>query len=247
MRRVGWLPWALLGGAAVVSCAGVPPATALARLFFVVVMGGALVAGLAAAGPHWQLGAAGGLLALTALQGVIPRRVEDPPPSQWTVELRSPAERVRHTIALPLGSAEWERWWSRARSAAIFVCARGPLEEGDGLELTLGGERVARVTQAVAYGPRPQPTSVGFYRVPVTRAVLERAPRAVLELQRAPDASDRPIEICGTFTYKPTAGLEASAFFDGRSWSSPGPTQRGRYVIELRIEDPAGKPLVALY
>jgi hypothetical protein len=231
----------------VVGTLGAPRETVLARLFFVAAIGGALVAGLSVAGARWQVIAAGGLLTLSVLQVALPGRVVDPPPSQWTVELARPDERVRHTIALPVGEVEWEHWWSRARSAAVFLCARGPLEEADGLDLTLGGERVARVTEAAAHGPRPQPTSVGFYRVPVSRAALERAPRAVLELQRAPGASARPVEICGTFTYKPSAGLEASAFFDGRAWSSPGLTQQGRYVIELRIEDARGKPLVALY
>jgi hypothetical protein len=241
------LAWALLGLTGLVSWLGAPTATALARLFFVVAIGGAVVAVLHMVSARAQVGAAVTILLLTVLQVSVQRRVDDPPPSQWTVPLAGPDQRLRHTITLPLGRPEWDRWWRRARAAAVYLCARGPLEEADGLDLSLGGVFLARVTQAQAYGPRPQPTSVGFYRVPVPRATLERAPDAVLELARTSDASARAIEVCGTFTYKPTAGLEASAFFDGRSWTSPGPSQRGRYVVELRIEDPTGKPIVALY
>jgi hypothetical protein len=129
----------------------------------------------------------------------------------------------------------------------MYVCARGPLATEDGLQLWLNGSRLATITQEQAIGPRPQPTSVGFYRLPVERGELERDARAVFELRRAPGATARPVEVCGTFAYRPTAGPEASAFFDGRSWSSPGAEQRGRFIVELRIESEPGRPLAALY
>ncbi len=246
-RTPRWVPWAALGGAGALSAIGAPLPTVIARVFFVTVAGGALVMALEAVGRRAQLLAAGVLLALVVVQMTVRRPLETPPPSQWTVELPTPAERVRHTIALPLGKAQWGQWWSGASGAAVYVCARGPLEEADGLDLVLNDEVLGRITQTHAFGPRPLPTSVGFYRVPVTRAVLERSPSAVFELRRAAAATARPVEICGTFTYRPTAGLESSAFFDGARWTSPGPTQRGRYIVELRIERLPGNALVALY
>jgi hypothetical protein len=243
----GWLSWTLLLASALVGVLGAPVATVLARAFFVLVAGGAVVAALSVVGRRAQAIAAAALLVLMGAQVAAPGSVTEPPPSQWTVALSAPGQRVRHTMQLPLDSPAWDRWWVRASGAAVYVCARGPLEEADGLDLWLGDQPLARVTQAQAFGPRPQPTSVGFYRIPVTRPALERSATAVFELRRAPGSTTRPVEVCGTFTYRPTAGIESSAFFDGARWTSPGPTQRGRYIVELRIEKQPGSALVALY
>ena len=242
-----WLPWLLLAASLVVGSAAAPPATVIARLFFIGALGGGVVAALGVAGRTAQVAAAGVLLALTIGQSVLQRPIAQPPSSQWTVALSEPAQRLRHTLTLPLGSESWRRWWERASGAAIYVCARGPLTEEDRLDLYLNDRHLTRITQAQAVGPRPQPTSVGFYRVPVERAALESAPSIVLELRRAPDAAQRAIDVCGTFTHRPTAGLESSAFFDGTRWTSPGPSQQGRYIIELRLEEAPGRAVAALY
>jgi len=231
----------------VVSLAGVPAATAVARLFFLVVLVPGLIAGAGLLGRRAQIGVAAALLVLAVMQRAIDRPVAQPPSSQWTSELRGPDQVIRHTIILPLGTREWQSWWRRASGAAVYVCARGPLRAEDGLQLWLNGTRLATIAQEQAIGPRPQPTSVGFYRLPVERGDLERNARAVFELRRPPDATVRPVEVCGTFSYRPTAGLEASAFFDGRFWSSPGTERRGRFIVELRIEKDPGRPLAALY
>ena len=243
----GRAPWLLLAVSAAASVAGAPVPTVIARVFFVALLGGAIVSSLAVVGRGPQVTASALLLALTLGQGLIQRPVIPPPSSQWTAALRGPAERIKHTIALPVGSGEWQRWWERAKGAAVYVCARGPLTEEDGLELFVGGQRLATITQAQAIGPRPQPTSVGFYRIPVDRALLEAAAPLLLELRRGSDASARPIDVCGTFTHRPTAGIESSAFFDGVTWKSPGPTQRGRYILELRLEEAPGRTIAALY
>jgi hypothetical protein len=119
------------------------------------------------------------------------------------------------------------------------------LTREDGLELWANDGLVDRISDALASGPRPQPTSVGFYRVPLPRGLL--GDRLVLSLRRSATANARPIDVCGTFAYRPSAGLDASAFFDGTSWLYPGRTQRGRYVMELRLHDAAGRTLAALY
>jgi hypothetical protein len=240
----------LLGVTALVAVIGVPLPTVWVRLFFVIVMGGAIVSALGGAGTTWQTTAAGTLLALSVVQGMVHRPIPEPPSSQWTQALRSPNERLRHTILLPLGTREWERWWQQIEdggTVGAHVCAQSPITAEDGLDLYLGETLVGRVTEALAYGPHPEPTRTGFYRLRLTRELLERNPRAVFELRRAPDASSKPAVICGTFTYRPTAGLDSSAFFDGQTWTSPGPTQGGRYEIELRFEDKRGKPVGLLY
>lgn len=243
----GTLPWLLIVLSAVVGTIGAPLPTVVARLWFVCALGGAVVAALAVVGPRAQTVAGSLLLVLALGQSAVQRTIPEPPSSQWTVALRTPAERIRHTIALPVGTAEWNRWWSRATGAAAYVCARGPLAEVDGLDLFAGDQHLARITQSEAIGPRPQPTSVGFYRVPIERTLLESGEPLVLELRRAPDAAPRPLEICGTFTYRPTAGIESSTFFDGLTWKSPGMTRRGRFLIELRIEEGEGRAVAALY
>ena len=243
----GFAPWVALAASAVAGVVAAPVPTAIARTFFVLLLGGAVVSALAVVGRTAQLWAAVLLLALTLGQGFVDRPVAQPPSSQWTASLRTPTERIRHTIALPVESAQWRRWWERASGAAVYVCARGPLEEADALDLFVGGRRLARITQAQAVGPRPQPTSVGFYRVPIERTLLEATSPLVLELRRGTDAAARPIDVCGTFTYRPTAGIESSAFFDGATWTSPGPSQRGRFILELRLEEAPGRTVAALY
>jgi hypothetical protein len=245
-----WLPWALLAATALVGIVGAPPPTVAIRLFFVAVMGGAIISSLGPAGNTWQMTAAGTLLALSLVEGVVRRPIPDPPSSQWTQTLQTPAERLRHTILLPLGTPQWERWWQQVQdggTAGVHICAQSPVTADDGLDLYLGDTLVAHVTEAQAYGPHPEPTHTGLYRIPVTRALLERNKRAVLELRRAQGAPAKPAVICGTFTYRPSAGLDSSAFFDGQTWRSPGPTQGGRYVIEVRFENSAGKPVGVLY
>ena len=240
-------PWFLVGASALASVIAAPVPSATARLFFVVLLGGALIAALSVVGRHAQTAAALTLLALVLGQIALQNPISPPPSSQWTVALSAPAERIRHTIAPPTGSAAWSRWWSRATQAAVYVCARGPLTESDGLDLFIGGGLLTRITQAHASGPRPQPTSVGFYRIPLDRSMIETTTPIDMELRRAPGSSPRPIEVCGTFTHRPTAGIESSAFFDGGTWKSPGVSQRGRYVIEVRLEDADGRVVAALY
>ncbi|HET7770787.1 MAG TPA: hypothetical protein VFN74_18590 [Chloroflexota bacterium] len=240
-------PWLLLAASAAMSTLAAPAPTVVARLYFVVLLGGAVVSALGLVGRMAQLWAAALLLALALGQALAERPVAQPPSSQWTAALRTPVERLRHTIALPVGSRQWAAWWERAKGAAVYVCARGPLSTEDGLELFANGERTARITQEQAIGPRPQPTSVGFYRLPLDRARLEATTPLVLELRRGSEASARPIDVCGTFAYRPSAGIESSAFFDGVSWTNPGLTQRGRYVIELRLEEASGRTVAALY
>lgn len=242
------------------SVIGAPAHAAWARLFFVIVLLGGLIATARLVGPGAQVALALALVVLVVAQRAIARPVAVPPSSQWTAPLAGPDQMVRHVVNLPVDRPEWSALWQRAAGAAVYVCARGPLAEEDELRLYVNDEFLVTITQALAFGPRPQPTSIGFYRVPLSRSLLERQNPATFLLRRGPSPSGSPspaaasagaihspIEICGTFSYRPTAGLESSAFFDGVAWSSPGTTQRGRYLIELRLEDREMGALQAWY
>lgn len=240
-------PYTLVALTLVAATAGAPPPTALVHLFFVPVLLGGIVAAAGMLGWRAQTGVALAGFVLVLGQRAIQRPISAPPSSQWTQSLAS-GQIIRHGINLPAGTSAWERAWDRpATSAMVWLCARGPLTAEDGLLLAVNGLDIGAVTEARAIGPRPQPTSVGFYRMPVARMTLERSRLATFELRRSSGATTRPIEICGTFTYQPTAGMEASQFFDGVAWHSPGATQRGRYVIELRLEGTDGRPFAVYY
>ena len=246
-RALRLAAWGLAGLALVVSTAGASPATLWARLFFGVVLLAGAVALAGLAGARAELLAAAVLLLLVLVQRGVERPVPEPPSPQWTRPLQGPEQAVQQAIAVPLGTAEWERVWQRAGGAFVYVCARGPLEEADGLELVANGTSLGTVTEAQAVGPRPGPTFVGFYRVPIARDLLERTRPLTLVLRRRPGATARPVPICGTFSYRPSAGPEGSRYFDGTSWWMPGIVQGGRFTVELRVEDAAGKPIWIAY
>jgi hypothetical protein len=246
-RALRLAAWGLAGLALVVSTVGASPATLWARLFYGVVLlaGAVALAGLAGAWP--RLIAAAVLLLLVVLQRAVERPVPEPPSPQWTRSLQGPEQAVQQIIAVPLGTAGWERVWQRAAGAFVYVCARSPLDEADGLELLANETSLGTVTEAQAVGPRPGPTFVGFYRLPIARDLLERSRPLTLLLRRRPGASARPVPICGTFSYRPSAGPEGSRYFDGASWWVPGLVQGGRFVVELRVEDAAGRPIWVAY
>jgi hypothetical protein len=246
-RTLRLAAWTLVAVAVAVSLAGATPATLWARLFFGVVLlaGAVALAGLAGAGP--QVFTAAALLILVVVQRGVQRPVAEPPSPQWTRSLQGPEQAVEQSIALPLGTPGWERVWQRAAGAFVYVCARSPLDTADGLELTANGVSLGTITEAQAIGPRPGPTFVGFYRVPIARDLLERRSPARFDLKRLPGASSRAIPICGTFSYRPSAGPEASRYFDGTSWWLPGPAQGGRFTVEVRVEDATGRPIWVTY
>jgi hypothetical protein len=239
--------WGVLALAVVVSLAGASPPTLWARLFFGAVFLTGAVALAALAGARAQALTAVAILLLVLVQRVVERPVLEPPSPQWTRPLAQPGHLVRHEMRLPVGSAAWEDAWGRARGAYVFVCARSPLSDADGLGLEVNGVSLGPITERLASGPRPGPTFVGFYRIPVERAVLERQQPAVFVVQRLQGAASRPVDLCGTFTLRPTAGLDGSRLFDGVSWWHPGPAQGGRFVVELRLEDAGGTPFKIWY
>jgi len=246
-ERLRRIAWGVLALAVAASVAGASPPTLWARLFFGVLFLSGAVALAALAGAKAQVLTAVAILLLVLVQRTVERPVLEPPSPQWTRPLLQPGHLVRHEMRLPVGSSGWDEAWGRARGAYVFVCARSPLSAADGLALEVNGESLGPITESLASGPRPGPTFVGFYRVPVQRAVLERQRPAVFVVQRLPGATPRPVDLCGTFTLRPTAGLDSSRLFDGVAWWHPGPAQGGRFVVELRLEDSSGTPFKIWY
>ena len=242
--------WSLFAASVLIAVVASPAPAAFARVFFAIVIGGGVVAAARLAGAKTQSIAAVSFLTLTLLQRCDARPVDRGPDSLWITALARPREIVQHVIAIPAspaGDAAWERAWQRADVAAAWVCARGPLHPEDGLQLWLNDELLGTITEAHSSAPRPLPDSVGFFRVPLTRSQIERRPAATFQLQRAPGASERPIDICGTFAYAPSAGMGASTLFDSTVWQDRGAEKRGRFLIELRLEDAAGSIFYTRY
>jgi hypothetical protein len=192
--------WGIVAAALIVSIAGTPLSAALARLFFVVVMLGGLVATLGRLSASVATFTATAALVLVSVQRLPVRPVVDPPSSQWTQPLQGPDQVVRHVIQLPVGQGQWSELWHRAAGAAVWICARGPLVPSDGLQLVVNGQLLATITEEAAAGPRPQPTSIGFYRVPSSarswsaagRPPSSFAARPVLTADRSTSAAPSP-------------------------------------------------------
>ena len=218
----------------------------VSRLTFAIIFGiGALViAGRSA--PFVQLAGASTYLAASIAMNVIARPVADPPSTLWGQIIDDTRQEVAHRIIPPYGTRQWQQGWVSDGQPFIYVCARGRLEPPETLVLTVNGSAISVLNPSQMFGPRPQPESVGFYRISVPRDLFSGSP--ALDIHVRPDErATKPLEICGTITARPTAGLESSQFFDGASWTSPWATRKGRFQIELRLEGPGGHVFGAWY
>lgn len=244
LRHPGW-PWFVVAAATLVQCLGVPPAVAAARGFM------AATVGIAAIGATKGMPRASRAVTALLLAGSVgiafgTGSFDDPPSTLWGEVLEAPGARARHEIALPRADRRWEAATRADAAAFLYVCARGRLEAPDTLDVSLNGEPLTALDPSMMFGPRPDPESVGFYRVPVPWPRLDAVDRIVVGLSRQPGTT-RPPEVCGTFMARPTARLDASEVFDGTSWTSPWTTRRGRLQIELRLEGPDGHVYGAWY
>lgn len=218
----------------------------VSRLTFATIYGiGALViAGRSA--PFVQLVGAMTYLLASIAMNVIDRPVADPPSTLWGQIVDDTLQEVAHRIIPPYGTHQWQQGWASDGQPFIYVCARGRLEPPETLVLTVNGSAISALNTSQMFGPRPQPESVGFYRIPVPRGLFTGSPSLDIQVRRDERAT-LPLEICGTITARPTAGFESSRFFNGTSWISPWTTRQGRFQIELRLEGPGGHVFGAWY
>ena len=238
-------PWLAIAVGILVTCFAPDARISGARAFMGIAVGvGALIATTAMPRPReWAAGAfLVGSLGLAFGSGTF----ADPPSTLWGEILDRDGMRIRHEIALPRNDRRWRTAAASGASPYLYICARGRLEAPDTLDVSLDGVILAPLDPSMMFGPRPQPESVGFYRVSVPWARLDGRDQLAVEVAPDPGTS-RPLEVCGTFMGKPTLRVDASQLYDGIRWSSPWETRSGRYQIELRLEASDGHVFGAWY
>jgi hypothetical protein len=242
--RQHW-PWAAVAGGVVTTCVGTDPDIATARAFMGVVVG---IAGMFATTglPRARNCVAGAFLVGSFGLAFGSGSFSDPPSTLWGEILDSDAVRIRHELAIPRADRRWRAATAAGASPYLYVCARGYLEEPDTLDVFMDGVSLASLNPSMMFGPRPQSESVGFYRIPVPWGRLDGRERLSVEVARHAGTS-RPLEVCGTFMGKPTLRFDASQLYDGTTWTSPWETRKGRYQIELRLENADGHVFGAWY
>ncbi len=238
-------PWLVVAAAVAMQCAVASAPTAIARGFMGGVIG--IAAMLATEGmPRARAAVAAAIVIGSVGLASGAGSFADPPLALWTEILHDDAMRIHHEIALPRTDHRWRAGADAGASPYLYVCARGRLDVPDTLDVSLGGDSLASLGPSMMFGPRPQPDSVGFYRIPLPWARLDGRDRISVGVTRHAGTS-RPLEVCGTFMAKPTFRIDSSELFDGAGWTSPWVTRQGRYQIELRLVSDDGHVFGAWY
>jgi hypothetical protein len=241
----GQWPWGAIAVGVLITCVETDARIATARAFMGIAVGvGALLATTAM--PRAREWAAGAFLVGSLGLAFGSGTFADPPSTLWGEVLDRDGMRIRHEIALPRTDRRWRTATASGASPYLYVCARGRLEAPDTLDVSIAGVILAPLDPSMMFGPRPQPESVGFYRVPVPWDRLDGRELLSVELAQH-SGTKRPLEVCGTFMGKPTLRVDASQLYDGTRWSSPWEARRGRYQIELRLEANDGHVFGAWY
>ena len=160
----------------------------------------------------------------------------------------SDSARVQHRWHLPLRSVAWQSAWARTETAVVRVClAVSGTTRPAGVTVTLNGAALPvpeRARTRCAGGP--------WFRTPVTRGQLEAAPIMTVEVQPEPGNHLAGRAIWG-YSHRPTAGADASRYFDGERWHevdldpATDGTQAGRYIVELWLFDRYGRVVMTWY
>lgn len=160
----------------------------------------------------------------------------------------SDAALVQHRWHLPLRSADWEAAWVRTETAVVRVClAVSGTTRPAGVTVLLNGVSLPALERErirCAGGP--------WFRTPVTRGQLEAAPVTTVEIQPEPGNHLAGKVIWG-YSYRPTAGANASRYFDGERWHevdlapAEAGIQSGRYIVELWLFDRYDRVVMTWY
>ncbi len=200
-------------------------------------------------GVRAALALGGAIVALTGWLAVGPVPTTQVGPLGGSVAWVSDSALAQHRWRLPLGSSAWQAAWERTETAVVRMClAVSGTARPAGVTVTLNGtalpvperERV----RWCASGP--------WFRTPVTRGQLEAAPVMTVEIQPEPGNHLAGRAIWG-YSHRPTAGADASRYFDGERWHevdldpATAGIQTGRYIVELWLFDRYGRVVMTWY
>jgi hypothetical protein len=219
-----------------------------------------------------EAAAAAVLVLATVAQQSGQAEVPLPAAVSWWATLSAPADAVRHRISVPAcGSAAWERAWSRASRAAVFVCAGAaatPQEiaagggarpaAGGGVTLAAGGQAAMPLTSVEQFRVSPE---VSWYARPVSATEVRSAAASGGTLDvvlRRDGAEGAPLRLCGGRDDPTRPGAGGSERWHNGRWSAADLADRplplvegrpvlGRYYIELRFLDAAGRPTIDIW
>lgn len=213
---------------------------------------------------------------LLAAQAVLPPPEPAIQPDTLWRRFDHPQQAARHSMRLPVRERDWAAMWARRTEPEAYLYFLLVIHEtvrDPALTVWLNDEELGHLsaaTEVAVAAAFPQ----HWHRLPVRRDQLEASEvthvRVALRAAAPPPAGG--VGLVGTYSLRPTFGPAASAFFDGRDWSMaprvvlpelPPPPNRDvvrtlvekqmsaadpvRYVIELRILDPAAKRWLAVY
>lgn len=160
----------------------------------------------------------------------------------WPVALRAGDQVARHRITLPARLED---------SAFVYVCTADELTRADAITVSVNGQRLGTLgpaQRAAAYG-----TEYLWYRLPFSPS--SNAP-LVIEV-----TATEPVRLCTSYSFRPTAGEDASALYDGAVWRTgrelgrlvlrdaalPRTDLPWRFLIEVRLLDADGLPTRGIY
>ncbi len=153
---------------------------------------------------------------------------------------------VQHRWRLPLQSSAWPAAWKRT----VLAIVRVHLDVPDTAQMTAGVRVVLNGVQLPALDRERRGGT--WFRTPVTRRQLEASPVTTVEFQPEPGNLTAGKVIWG-YSHRPTAGANASRYFDGERWHgadlAPAEVgiQSGRYIVELWLFDRYGRVVMTWY
>ena len=157
----------------------------------------------------------------------------------------SDSARVQHRWRLPLRSAAWQAAWERTELAIVRVRLDVPdPAQTAGVGVVLNGVQLPALER--------ERRGDAWFHTPVTRSQLESSPVTTVEFRREPGNLTAG-KVVLSYSYRPTAGPNASRYFDGERWHdvdldpATAGIQTGRYIVELWLFDRYDRVVMTWY